>query len=164
MNNNFNVQMNREVNAVSVTCKEFANDNDIDYRRLSGIIANDETIKSTFCRNRVLYFRLEDITDWFNKNKHRFLVEPKNVKVVNGEFFCLRGPHYVPVAYKGKSGNYCTTCEAKAAENKRKSNASGFEGRGKVPEHVTAFVNRRNNLAFNRELAAIDDINGWMEL
>lgn len=110
---NFDVQMDREANASSVTTREFASDNNVNVLRLRGLLKNDDTITATFTRNRVHYYKLETLTNWLKKNAERFNGVDKKVRDKASDFFCTRDTVYKPIALRRKNG-CCVDCREKA--------------------------------------------------
>ena len=144
------------------TTRQFAESINVNPLRMKNLVNTDPTIKAAFCRNRMYYYKPEQIEAWFEKNQHKFIIEPKNVSVKSDEFYCGTNNHYVPMSQKGASGKRCAACDARVAKANSSKKVSGYEGRGKVPQHVLDFAERKNEALLKRELAVINNIDSWM--
>lgn len=71
MNKNYGKQSSKKDNQPSVTLKEFAEDNNLNYRSLVQSVSSDESISPSLNRKQVNYYHLSELKSWFNSNGHK---------------------------------------------------------------------------------------------
>jgi hypothetical protein len=111
--NNISSEMNKELNAGTVTTRQFAKDNNLNVLTLRGFLQNEDTIRPAFTRSRINYYNLERLTNWLNKNIWRFNGKEKNVDNQARDFFCTRDTVYKPIELRRRNG-CCVDCIEKA--------------------------------------------------
>lgn len=68
MNKNYGKQSSKKGNQPSVTLKEFAEDNNLNYRSLVQSVSGDESISPSLNRKQVNYYHLSELKYWFARN------------------------------------------------------------------------------------------------
>jgi hypothetical protein len=142
------------------TIRDFAESNNLALPRLRNLLKKYGHVKIEFTRKSVNHYDIEKLDLWLTENKKRFSAEAVYVHLGNGEtFYCSRKSHYVPNSKRGKMSLCCVDCE-KEATVKVESEPSL---RGKVPQHILDFNERKERIRMARELAAIEK-DDWMEV
>ena len=145
------------------TTRNFAESQNVNPLRMKNLINADSSIKSALYRNRMFYYKPEQIQAWFEKNEHKFSIETKSVNVHGGDFFCGRGGHYAPTSSRVKGTYYCAPCKERAAKA-AKIGLKGDVKKGKVAvASIHCDLTRHGDIMLSRELASIEQDN-WMEL
>ena len=156
---NFDVQMNREANAVSVTLREFAKDNKINKHVLCGLVDKDN-LTTAFTRRNVHYYKLDVLTSWFMDNRYKF--KPNKL---HNDYYCKSCRIHTTIDRKSTRYPCCVGCEKKADARTTPERIAAEDKVIKVNTVSTA--RNRNKIAdimAGRELKALTSDTAWMEI
>lgn len=163
MYNNYDVQMDREINNASVSVREFANDNNIGVMNLRGFLRYDNTIKPAFTRGSTNYYKLELLTNWLKRNKNRFDGFTRAAKPVTRDFYCTSCGDYPSIDLKSKKFNCCMNCEKKATAAKLASvELDKSPNTNKIITPALRLKHRVDDMNHGRELKQLASVDNWM--